>query len=180
MNTYTRLASLAAVFTHTTSALHAQVPQLINYQGRVAVGMVNFNGTGHFKFALVKATGTISYWSNNGSSTAGSQPNAAVTLTVTRGLYSVLLGDITLANMTAIPNAVFNNPDVRLRVWFNDGVNGSQLLTPDQRLALLGSTNLSLWAPVAGTITDTGTSRTSFDPAGTGPRRFYSISVQRQ
>lgn len=33
----------------------AQVPQMINYQGRVAVGdpAVNFDGTGLFKFALV-------------------------------------------------------------------------------------------------------------------------------
>ena len=33
----------------------AQVPQMINYQGRVAVGdpQVNFDGTGQFKFALV-------------------------------------------------------------------------------------------------------------------------------
>ena len=35
--------------------LHAQVPQLINYQGRVAVGTVNFDGSGQFKFALVNA-----------------------------------------------------------------------------------------------------------------------------
>ena len=27
--------------------------QIINYQGRVAVGGVNFDGTGQFKFALV-------------------------------------------------------------------------------------------------------------------------------
>jgi hypothetical protein len=43
------------------AALDAQVPQLINYQGRVAVGTaspVNFNGSGAFKFALVSATGT--------------------------------------------------------------------------------------------------------------------------
>jgi hypothetical protein len=33
--------------------LHAQVPQLINYQARVAVGGVNFDGPGQFKFALV-------------------------------------------------------------------------------------------------------------------------------
>ena len=119
----------------TTAALHAQVPQIINYQGRVAVGTVNFDGSGAFKFALVNAAGTTTYWSNDGTSTAGSQPTAAVTLTVTKGLYSVLLGDTTLTNMTAIPNSVFANSDVRLRVWFNDGTNGSQLLTPDQRLA---------------------------------------------
>jgi hypothetical protein len=116
----------------------AQVPQLINYQGRVAVGTTNFNGTGQFKFALVNATGTTSYWSNDGSSVGGSQPTAAVSLTVTKGLYSVLLGDTSLANMTAIPNSVFSNADVRLRVWFNDGTNGSQLLSPDQRIAAVG------------------------------------------
>jgi len=124
----------------------AQVPQIINYQGRVAVGATNFNGSGAFKFALVNAAGTTTFWSNDGTSAAGSQPTAAVTLTVTKGLYSVLLGDTALANMTAIPASVFTNADVRLRVWFNDGTNDSQLLTPDQRLAAVG------YAMVAGTL----------------------------
>ena len=71
---------------------------MINYQGRVAVGdpAVNFNGTGAFKFALVNGDGSASYWSNDGTSTEGSEPTAAVSLPVTKGLYSVLLG----ANMT--------------------------------------------------------------------------------
>ena len=113
----------------------AQVPQLINYQGRVAVGTVNFDGSGSFKFALVDAAGTTTYWSNDGTSAAGSEPTAAVALTVTKGLYSVLLGDTSAPlSMTAIPASVFANADVRLRVWFNDGPNGFQLLAPDQRL----------------------------------------------
>src|SRR5687767_15190983 len=115
MNTRSRLAALAAVFTLVTlTSARAQVPQLINYQGRVAVGTVNFDGSGQFKFALVDAAGTTTYWSNDGTSAAGSQPAATVPLTVTKGLYSVLLGDTTLANMTAIPNSVFANSDVRL------------------------------------------------------------------
>lgn len=206
---YALCASLAAV--------HGQVPNLINYQGRVIVGTTNFTGAGQFRFALVNsgvagaaqataiatvnsgfvtsiavtnagstyaaapavnitglgtgATATanltggavssitvntpgsgytsapavtlaapppgayVTFWSNDGTSTAGSQPTSAVPLTVTGGLYSVLLGNPALANMTAVPPSVFNNPDVRLRVWFNDGTNGSQLLAPDQRLA---------------------------------------------
>ena len=48
---------LALIFLVTASALHAQVPQLINYQGRVAVGTVNFDGSGSFKFALVNTDG---------------------------------------------------------------------------------------------------------------------------
>ena len=128
--------------------LSAQVPQLLNYQGRVAVGTTAFTGTGQFKFALVSTTGSTSYWSNDGTSTAGSQPTLAVSLTVTTGLYALLLGDTSLTNMTAIPNAVFSNSDVRLRVWFNDGTNGFQLLTPDQRIASVG------YAVMAGNVPD--------------------------
>ena len=42
----------------------AQVPKMINYRGRVAVGdpAVNFDGTGEFKFALVNEDGSASYW----------------------------------------------------------------------------------------------------------------------
>ncbi|MGY8642507.1 MAG: formylglycine-generating enzyme family protein, partial [Verrucomicrobiales bacterium] len=71
-------------------------------------------------------------------------PTGAVTLPVSKGLYSVLLG----ANMTPIPNTVFANPDVRLRVWFDDGTNESQLLTPDQRIAAVG------YAMMASTVPD--------------------------
>src|SRR5258708_4755184 len=124
------------VFLATT--VSAQVPYLINYQGRVVVGTTNFNGAGSFKFALVNTNGTVTFWSNDGTSSAGSQPTSAVPLTVSTGLYSVLLGDITLANMTTVPASVFGNADVRLRVWFNDGSNGFQQLTPDQRLASNG------------------------------------------
>jgi len=128
----------AALIAALGTAAPAQVPQLINYQGRVAVEGVNFHGSGQFKFALVNIDASTSYWSNDGTSSAGSQPATAVPLTVTKGLYSVMLGDTTLPNMTAIPHGVFGNPDVRLRVWFNDGTTGSQLLTPDQRIAAVG------------------------------------------
>jgi hypothetical protein len=51
----------------------------------------------------------------------------------------VLLGDTTLGGMTlALPSTVFTNFDVRLRVWFNDGVTGFQQFTPDQRIAAVG------------------------------------------
>jgi len=120
------------------STLQAQVPQIINYQGRVVVGTTNFTGTGSFKFALVNVNGSTTLWSNDGTSSAGSQPTNAVLLSVANGLYSVVLGDIGYSNMTVIPATVFNNNDVRLRVWFNDGTHGSQLLSPDQRIAATG------------------------------------------
>jgi hypothetical protein len=113
----------------------AQVPNLVNYQGLVVVGTTNFTGSGSFKFVLTNAAGNVTYWSNDGTGSGGAEPTNAVSLTVAKGLYSVLLGDTTLGNMTAIPLSVFTNPDLRLRVWFNDGTNGSQQLSPDQRLA---------------------------------------------
>ena len=138
----TRFAGALALLLLTNATLRAQVPQFLNYQGRIAVGTpaVNFDGPGSFKFALVNTDASTVYWSNAPDTTpADGVPDAAVSLTVTKGLYSVLLGDTTLPNMTALPATVFANPDVRLRVWFDDGTaNGSQLLTPDQRLAAVG------------------------------------------
>ena len=122
-------AALIALSLFATS-LCAQVPQILNYQGRVAVGAVNFDGAGAFKFALVDDTGATTFWSNDGTSAAGSEPTAAVSLAVGKGLYSVLLGDLALINMTAIPASVFTHPDVRLRVWFNDGASSCEPFTP--------------------------------------------------
>lgn len=116
----------------------AQVPQIINYQGRISSGGTPFSGTGQFKLALVNGGGSTSYWSNDGTSTAGGEPTAAVSLPVVNGLYLVPMGDATLPNMTAIPATVFANPDVRVRVWFNDGTSGFELLTPDQRITSVG------------------------------------------
>jgi hypothetical protein len=132
-----RLSILIFVILHSSLViLHSQVPNLVSYQGRVAVGTVNFEGTGQFRFALVNTAGTTVYWGNAADTTpADGVPDTAVSLPVSKGLYSVLLGDTAIANMATIPASVWTNADVRLRVWFNDGVNGNQLLTPDQRLA---------------------------------------------
>jgi len=144
--------------------VHAQVPQLINYQGRVAVSGTNFNGVGQFGFALVDGSGATTYWSNDNTSTGGGKPAAAVSLTVSKGLYSVLLGDAALPNMTAVPATVFSHSDVRLRVWFNDGSHGWQQLTPDQRIAAVGYAMMSVTsgsAILAGTALTSGSAAVS-------------------
>lgn len=189
----------------------AQVPRVLNFQGRVTSGGVNFTGNGRFKFALIDAgtntaqtataiavvnggavteivafftgsgytdppavtisgdgrgatatatvigggvpaftvtnggtdytTATVTIappppnivhqtlWSHDGTSTAGSEPAGNIGIPVTAGLYSVALGG---AGMNALPASVFDQSGVKLRVWFDDGVNGSQLLQPDQ------------------------------------------------
>jgi hypothetical protein len=74
------------------------------------------------------------YWSNDGTSAAGSEPGAAVSVPVNNGLFTARLGDAALANMTAFPAGLFLQPDLKLRVWFNDGVSGFAVLNPAQPL----------------------------------------------
>src|SRR5947209_18874190 len=97
----------AVAFALTTSGLRGQVPLLINYQGRILSGSANFNGTGQFKFALLSPNGNFTYWTNDGTGGGSTQPTNAVSLTVTNGLYSILLGNTSIANMTALPTRVF-------------------------------------------------------------------------
>lgn len=110
------------------------IPQSIPYTGSVAVNGIPFNGNGQFKFAIVNQSGTTTYWSNDGTSNAGAEPTSAVTVVVSNGLYALELGNPDRANMQVILPAVFNTPLTFLRVWFSDGVNGFQLLSPDRQL----------------------------------------------
>ena len=150
---------------------NAQVPQVINYQGRVAVSGTNFSGSGQFKFALVSGTSAAtSYWSNDSTSSAGSQPTNSVLIPVTKGLYSVLLGDST--NMNVIPASVFSNGDVRLRVWFSDGSHGWQQLTPDQRIAAVG------YAMMAGALPTGAVTSSMIASGAVGNSQLGSNAVQ--
>jgi formylglycine-generating enzyme required for sulfatase activity len=124
----------------------AQVPGIINYQGRVVVNGTNFDGNGRFKLALVDGAGTVNYWSNDG--TAAGEPAAAISVAVSKGLYSVLLGQ---SPMVPISPAVFTNTDVRLRVWF-DGGGGMQQLSPDQRIGAVGYAMMAAAVPGSGII----------------------------
>ena len=214
-----------------TSAF-GQVPNLLNYQGRISVNTTNFTGTGQFKFALINtgtnapvqatATVTVSYgfvvnlsilnggkgytsaptvtitdstgsgaraysqisggvvtnivvtatgsgyspspavvitappqqtvtttlWSNDGTSNAGGEPSTGVPLSVSRGLYSVQLGDAGLPNMLPLTATALSGTGVSLRVWFNDGTTGFQQMSPDQRLAAVA------YAIMASTVPD--------------------------
>jgi hypothetical protein len=125
-------------------AAHSQVPQAITYQGALSVGGTPFSGAGLFKYALVNSYGTATFWSNDGSSVGGGQPDQAITNLVTRGLFTVVLGD---PSMQPVSPTVFTNSDVRLRIWFNDGTNGFALLSPDQRLTSSGFAMMAAGVP---------------------------------
>jgi hypothetical protein len=112
-------------------------PTVVAYQGEVRVSGAPYTGDGYFKFAIVNTSGDTSFWSNDGTSSGGNPPSAAVPLAVSDGLFSVLLGDTTLAGMTQPLTAdVFSQPDRYLRVWFSTGAGGPfDLLTPDTQVA---------------------------------------------
>ena len=138
MNT-SLLRKLTLAFALAAASAFGQAPGIISHQGKITVGGNSFTGTGQFKFALLHTNGgAITDWSNDGTSTTGSEPTAAVSLAVSRGIFSVNLGDTTLANMTTIPASVFANSAAYLRVWFNDGTNGSVRISPDRRVTSVG------------------------------------------
>ena len=118
-----------------TDAVSA-IPLVVNHQGRIIVGDTPFTGTGGFRFALVDAGTATNLWTNDGSAIGTSQrPENAVDVTVVNGVYNVGLGDTTVPGMFALPDTVFESAEVLLRIWFDDGVNGIQYLTPDQSIS---------------------------------------------
>ncbi|HEY1788214.1 MAG TPA: tail fiber domain-containing protein [Verrucomicrobiae bacterium] len=75
------------------------------------------------------------YWSNDGTSTNGSEPAVAVSVPVTNGLFTVILGDTTQFGMGSIPAALFSfQPNLQLRIWFNDNTHGFAAVNPAQNL----------------------------------------------
>jgi hypothetical protein len=124
-------------------------PSVVSYQGQVTVGGSPCSGPGYFKLAIVNQAGNTTYWSNDGTSSGGGQPADAVALTVSSGLFNVLLGDTTLAHMTALPASVFSGTDRWLRVWFSSDGSTFVQLSPDRRIAAVP---YALQAEDAGTL----------------------------
>ena len=118
------------------ASLAQAAPPILNYSGQVAVDGSPFTGTAYLKFAFVDGSGQFSYWSHDGTSANGSEPDGNVSVSVSGGLYSILIGDTQIAGMGEVDESVFSNHnDVHLRVWFSDGVNGFEQITPDRRFA---------------------------------------------
>ncbi|MBX7246440.1 MAG: right-handed parallel beta-helix repeat-containing protein [Candidatus Sumerlaeaceae bacterium] len=106
-----------------------------DYQGRVKVNGSPFNGTGQFKFSILNTSASATLWSNDGTGTGGTEPSSSIPLSVSDGIFDVMIGD-PAAGMQSINSSIFNSPTpLKLRTWFNDGVNGFQKLNPDSNLA---------------------------------------------
>ena len=85
-----------------------------NISGGVVTSItVDTSGSGYVSTATVTLSAPpenltmVSYWSNDGTSSAGSEPAIGVASPVNNGLFTAGLGDTTLANMTALNAALF-------------------------------------------------------------------------
>ncbi|MFQ5469965.1 MAG: hypothetical protein ACE5EH_06600 [Gammaproteobacteria bacterium] len=115
----------------------AQVPLMINFQGKVDVAGVPHNGSGYFKFSLIDdpVTPSTNYWVSDSSVVIpGAEPGASVMIPVNQGLFTVKLGDANLTNMSAITPAIFSNATLYLRTWFSSDGTAFEMLAPDRQL----------------------------------------------
>ena len=146
----------------------AGAPLVVSYSGEVSVNGIPHNKNGYFKFAVVNAAGDVSYWSNDGSSANGAEPTMGVVLPVSKGLFTVLLGDTTLAGMTQPLSAgVFSGTERYLRVWFSSEDVTYELLEPDQRIAAVPYALQAQQAADADTVDGHHASEFGLLPAGT-------------
>ena len=160
------LAILFGVWLHPATA--ADPPGILNHQGRIAVNGTNFDGPGFFKFSLVKDVGGTEaiLWHHDGTALGTAAPVGELNVSVSKGHYSILLGDATAPlSMTPIPASVFaNNENVSLRIWFSTtSGSGFEQLAPDRRVASVG------YALVAGMAETALTATTAITVAGAEP-----------
>ncbi|MCG3198374.1 MAG: hypothetical protein GHCLOJNM_02873 [bacterium] len=130
----------------------AAIPLQMNHQGVIKVGGNPFNGNGDFRFALIDPDTGLNRWTNDGTQlNAVGTPTNPVNLPVINGIYNVRLGDASLTNMIPIQSSVFDDDNIVLRVWFDDGTaNGNQQLMPDQKVTSAGYAFHAVRAETAG------------------------------
>ncbi len=145
------------------SLAYADVPQLINFQGRLTDSSSKFvpDGKYYLSFKLyTDSTGGTAKWEE------------AESVTVTKGLFNVILGSV-----NPIPDSIFNYPTT----WLGIQVASDPEMTPRQRLSSLGYSYRSTKADTAafakagigggGWVDDGAVVRlvTSTDKVGIGP-----------
>ena len=120
------------------SGTGAQATAVINTNGSVIRIDVNNPGAGYTANPTVVIdppggeAAVVTHWSNDGTSVSGSQPLNSVSLPVSGGAFTVVLGDLTSLAMQNLDASVFARPGLRLRIWFNDGLHGFSRLEPAQ------------------------------------------------
>jgi len=128
---------ISSVFCLLSHVFASDVPATMSYTGFVKSNGIVYNGTGYFKFKIVNSDGSFTYWSNDGTHEGADtvEPNAAVSTTVSSGVFNIILGDTAITNMTALHPADFTNGiTLYLRTWFSANGATFELLTADKQL----------------------------------------------
>ncbi|MCH8147114.1 MAG: hypothetical protein IH987_03860, partial [Planctomycetes bacterium] len=108
----------------------AAQPTTVSYQARLLKNDVPFSGTADLSFAIIDAGQTL--WSNDGTSSGGSQPASSVAVFVVDGIFSLPLGGPPMDPLEA--GLVNQSGQPALRVWVNTG-GGFEQLAPDQKIS---------------------------------------------
>ena len=130
-----RLGATIMLLVFFSAVASAGIPLTINHQGVVRVNGLPFTGPGSFKFGFYDGGTQLWLWTNDGSrigQAISNVPTTAVPRPVNNGIYNILLGDTSVTNMTSISSDTFDGDDILLRVYFDDGEIGEQVLLPDQ------------------------------------------------
>ena len=118
----------ACTFFCTLSLFSAILP----HQGRILVSGEAFDGNATFRFALVDPSNDTIVWNHSGGTGV---PDTDLVVEVKNGFYKCPLGDTSFTGMAELSPQLFSYySNLKLRVWFNDGVNGLQQLGGDQPL----------------------------------------------
>ena len=76
-------------------------------------------------------------WRNDGVANDG-EPSESIQINVSRGVFSVVLGDDSIVNMAPLNVSIFNQDNIQVRVWFNGGGQVFDLLSPDTKVNSVG------------------------------------------
>ena len=144
---------MSVLFLPVSLALAADVPMMLNYQGYVEDSTgTPLDGPAYFKFAIVNAAGDTTYWSNDGTSTTGNEPNNAVTIPATNGFFTLKLGNTDITNMTGLDTTPFDHQNIYVRVWFSEDNVTFEQLTPDTQIVSAGFAYKAQTAQTAQTV----------------------------
>jgi len=89
-----------------------------------------------FKFSFINGNGQV-VWRNDGVANDG-EPSESIQINVSRGVFSVVLGDDSIVNMAPLNVSIFNQDNIQVRVWFNGGGQVFDLLSPDTSVNSVG------------------------------------------
>ena len=101
----------------------AAAPTQTSYQGQLRASGTLFTGTAQMKFAILD--GTTWLWSNDSTGSATIPPTASVSVPVSNGLFTTMLGATPMRSLGPAVFATASSPV--LRVWVNTGGAYEQL-----------------------------------------------------